>query len=398
MTDDGVVFSVHAPEADKVELCLFTETGEERLVLNTNGESVHQGTVSGVSGGQLYGYRVHGPWEPERGHWFNPQKLLCDPYARRFSGEVTGHRVLVAGAEEPDPVDSAAETVRSVVTSGGFDWGSSPRPDTPWDQTFLYETHVKSLTMRHPDVPPELRGTYAGVASEAVLDHLASLGVTALELMPVHFRASEPILVDRGLTNYWGYSTLGFFAPDARFAATADPVLEFQKMVAAVHQRGIEVILDVVYNHTAEGNHEGPMLCYRGFDNLGFYRLDPDRPAHYVDRTGTGNSVDLTLPWARQMVLDSLRFWVTEMGVDGFRFDLAPALARNPDVFSPDAPFLTELKADPVLSVTKLIAEPWEHRGGGLSAGQLSRALPRVERTIPRHHARGLERDPGHHR
>ena len=357
------------PRPTKSSYASSRPNGEERLVLNPTGEGLHQGLVTGVGVGQLYGYRVHGPWEPERGHWFNPQKLLCDPYARQFQGEVTGDKVLVAGAEEPDQEDSASETTRSVVTDANLGWVPFPSPHTGWDQTFLYETHVKSLTVRHPEVAPELRGTYAGVASEPVLDHLVKLGVTALELMPVHFRASEPFLVGRGLTNFWGYSTLGFFAPDSRFAATADPVTEFRSMVSALHQRGIEVILDVVYNHTAEGSHEGPLLCYRGFDNRGFYRLDPDRPGHYIDRTGTGNSVDLTLPWASQLVLDSLRYWVTDMGVDGFRFDLAPALARNPDVFSPEAPFLTELRADPVLAATKLIAEPWDTAVGGYQLG-----------------------------
>ncbi len=326
--------------------------------------------MSGIDVGWEYGFRVHGPWKPDEGLWCNPHKLLADPYARCISGAVTGDEALVAGDGELDTRDSARHTVRSVVADLGFDWGDDVAPNTPWEQTLLYETHVKGMTIRHPSVPPELRGTYAGLVTEPILDHLTSLGVTAVELMPIHASATEAAVSGRGLTNYWGYSTLGFFAPDARFASTPEPVKEFKAMVKALHRRGIEVILDVVYNHTAEGNDEGPMLCFRGFDNPGFYRLDPADRRCYLDRTGTGNSVDLTLPWARQVVLDSLRYWVKEVHVDGFRFDLATSLARNPDHFDPDAPFLRELRADPDLASCKLIAEPWDNGAGGYQLGR----------------------------
>jgi glycogen operon protein len=362
-------FSVHAPYAEKVELCLFDDGVEERVILNPSGPSTHEVSLDAVAVGQEYGFRVHGPWKPEEGIWCNPAKLLADPYARCLTGSVNGHEGLVAGHVDPDVRDSSQWTVRSVVADLSFDWDGDAPPQTPWEESLLYETHVKGISNRHPEVAPELRGTYAGLASEPILEHLTALGVTAVELMPVHASATEPAVADRGLTNYWGYSTLGFFAPDSRFAASADPVKEFKSMVKALHQRGIEVILDVVYNHTVEGNDEGPMLCYRGFDNPGFYRLDPSGRRRYLDTTGTGNSVDLTLPWARQLVLDSLRYWVREMHVDGFRFDLATSLARNPDQFDPEAPFLLELAADPDLAACKLIAEPWDNGASGYQLG-----------------------------
>jgi glycogen operon protein len=319
--------------------------------------------------GQAYGFRVHGAWRPDEGLWTNPQKLLTDPYAKSIMGKVSADGALVAGDLEPDERDSAKHTARSVVADLAFDWEGDSPPATPWENTFLYETHVKGMTVCHPEVPPDLRGTYAGLASPPILDHLTELGVTAVELMPVHASATEPAVAHRGLTNYWGYSTLGYFAPDTRFAGTSEPVKEFKAMVKSLHRRGIEVILDVVFNHTAEGNQHGPMLCFRGFDNPGFYRLDPTDRRRYLDRTGTGNSLDLTLPWARQVVLDSLRYWVREMHVDGFRFDLATSLARNPDDFDSEAPFLFELAADSELARCKLIAEPWDNGAGGYQLG-----------------------------
>jgi glycogen operon protein len=362
-------FAVHAPYADKVELCLFDGEIEERVLLAPDDGGRHVARVSGVSSGQRYGYRVHGPWRPDEGLWCNPAKLLMDPYARLLTGTVTDSEVLVAGQVEPDPRDSAPFTVRSVVADDAFDWGREERLHHPWDRTIIYETHVKGMSVRHPDVPAELRGTYGGLTSEPILDHLASLGVTALDLMPIHFAVTEPAVASRGLTNYWGYSTLGYFAPDPRFAAGEDPVREFKQMVKALHERGIEVILDVVYNHTAEGNEGGPMLAFRGFDNPGFYRLDPYDRRRYLDSTGTGNSVDLTQPWARRLVLESLRYWVREMHVDGFRFDLAAALGRNPDHFDAEAPFMQELVADADLASCKLIAEPWDLGAHGYQLG-----------------------------
>ncbi|MGI8518198.1 MAG: glycogen debranching protein GlgX, partial [Acidimicrobiia bacterium] len=280
-------------------------------------------------------------------------------------GFVTGDEVLRAGDDEPNRNDSARHTMRSVVCNGSFDWAESAKPNRAWADTLIYETHVKGMTRTHPGVPPELRGTYLGLASEPIIEYLTGLGVTALELLPVHTTASEQVVSSRGLTNYWGYSTLGFFAPDPRFAATADPVDEWKTMVKRLHRAGIEVIIDVVYNHTAEGNHKGPSLSFRGFDNPGFYRLDPENPRLYLDTTGTGNRLDLTQPWALQLVLDSIRYWVTEMGVDGFRFDLAPSLARIPDDYNREADFFARVREMPELADVKLIAEPWDigHHG-----------------------------------
>ena len=364
---------MHAPHAEKVELCLFEDGVEERVILTPSGETTHDVTVE-VGIGQEYGYRVHGPWRPDEGLWCNPQKLLADPYAKCITGSVSGDDSLVAGDLEPDDRDSAAHTVRSVLVDLDFNWDGDAIPGTPWENTLLYETHVKGMTVLHPEVPPALRGTYAGLASDPILDHLTDLGVTAVELMPVHASATEPEVSERGLTNYWGYSTLGFFAPDVRFASSSEPVKEFKAMVKAFHQRGIEIILDVVYNHTAEGSQYGPMLCFRGFDNAGFYRLDPADRRLYLDRTGTGNSVDLTSPWARRLVLDSLRYWVREMHVDGFRFDLATSLGRSPDDFDPEAAFFRELAADPQLASCKLIAEPWDTGAGGYQLGHFPSA------------------------
>lgn len=370
LTPDGVQFGVHAPFADRVELCLFGPDGEERADLSGGDNGIFRTTLAEVGPGQLYGYRVTGRWDPDQGIWSNPKKLLVDPYARQMVGSVSGHEALRAGVDDPDRRDSARHTMRAVIANGSFDWSDSSKPNRAWSETVLYETHVKGMTFTHPEVPPELRGTYLGIASDPIVDHLTSLGVTAIELLPIHTTASEQTVTNRGLTNYWGYSTLGFFAPDPRLAATEDPVDEWKAMVKRLHQAGIEVIVDVVYNHTAEGNHKGPILSFRGFDNPGFYRLDPDNPRLYVDTTGTGNSLDLTQPWASRLVLESIRYWVTEMGVDGFRFDLAPSLARSPEHFHPDAEFFIRLREMPELEDVKLIAEPWDIGLHGYQLGQ----------------------------
>lgn len=369
LTPAGTQFSVHAPFADRVELCLFDSDEEERVDLSGGDGAIFTKTVSGVGQGRQYGYRVTGRWDPGHGIWSNPYKLLADPYARHLRGFVTGDEVLRAGDDEPNRNDSARHTMRSVVCNGSFDWAESAKPNRAWADTLIYETHVKGMTRTHPDVLPELRGTYLGLASEPIIEYLTGLGVTAVELLPVHTTASEQVVSSRGLTNYWGYSTLGFFAPDPRFAATADPVEEWKTMVRRLHQAGIEVIIDVVYNHTAEGNHKGPSLSFRGFDNPGFYRLDPENPRLYLDTTGTGNRLDLTQPWALQLVLDSIHYWVTEMGVDGFRFDLAPSLARTPDDYNREADFFAQLRTMPELADVKLIAEPWDIGQHGYQLG-----------------------------
>jgi glycogen operon protein len=310
---------------------------------------------------------------------FNPAKLLIDPYALAiegavdWSGPVFGHDRF----DRNDPAgrdhgDSAPFVPRSVVVDTSFDWGDDQRPETPWNRTLIYETHVRGLTMTHPDVPPELRGTYAGMATEPVISHLTALGVTAVELMPVHHYESEGFLIEQGLTNYWGYSTLGFFAPHAPYAASGQrggQVTEFKQLVRALHRAGIEVLLDVVYNHTGEGTAIGPTLSFRGIDNLSYYRLDRFRPGDYLDFTGTGNSLNVAHPASLELVMDSLRYWVTEMHVDGFRFDLAPTLAR--EYFSVDrqSAFFDLIHQDPVVNVVKLIAEPWDVGPGGYQLG-----------------------------
>ncbi len=397
LTPEGVQFGVHAPFADRVELCLFGPDGEERADLSGGDSGIFRTTVAEVGPGQLYGYRVTGRWDPDQGIWSNPQKLLVDPYARQMVGSVSGHEALRAGVDDPDRRDSARHTMRAVVANGSFDWSDSSKPNRAWSETVLYETHVKGMTFTHPEVPPELRGTYLGIASDPIVDHLTSLGVTAIELLPVHTTASEQTVTNRGLTNYWGYSTLGFFAPDPRLAATEDPVHEWKAMVQRLHQAGIEVIVDVVYNHTAEGNHKGPILSFRGFDNPGFYRLDPENPRLYLDTTGTGNSLDLTQPWASRLVLESIRYWVTEMGVDGFRFDLAPSLARSPEHFHPDAEFFIRLREMPELETREAHRRAVGHRTARLSARTVPRQMARMERPLPGHDARGVARDARHH-
>ncbi len=380
---DATNFAIFSTHAIAIELCLFdsaapsVETARIRLSERTN-DVWHIG-LPHIGPGQLYGYRVHGPYAPHAGHRFNPAKLLLDPYAKAIAGPVrwsdglSGHlEGISAGDTAPDPRDSGGLVPRSVVVDTSFDWGEDQPLRTPWDRTVIYECHVKGMTAMHPQVPAELRGTYLGLASEPVVDHLLSLGITAVELMPVHQMADDRHLVQRGLTNYWGYNTIGFFAPDGRFASGGEvsQVQEFKSMVKALHRAGLEVILDVVYNHTAEGDRFGPTICFRGVDNASYYRLDPADPARYLDFTGCGNTLDLGNAFTTQLVMDSLRYWVTDMHVDGFRFDLAPALARDAVGFDALSPFFDEIRQDPVISRVKLIAEPWDLGPGGYQVGR----------------------------
>ncbi len=380
----GTNFSLFSEHAERVELCLFDdEDAEERVEICERTAFNWHGYLPGVGPGQRYGYRVHGPYDPRSGHRFNPAKLLIDPYAKSIEGKVRWNRASVlpyvpepeAGDDadfEPDDEDSAIAIPKCVVIDDGFDWQGDRRPNTPFDRTVIYETHVKGFTMRHPGVREDLRGTYAGLASEAAIEHLQSLGVTAVELLPIHHIADESFLVERGLTNYWGYSTIGYLAPHSGYAATGirgQEVREFKGMVKALHQAGIEVILDVVYNHTAEGNHLGPMLSFKGVDNASYYRLMPDDPHFYMDFTGTGNSLNPLHPSVLRLIMDSLRYWVAECHVDGFRFDLASALAREFYDVDRLASFFDVIHQDPILSQVKLIAEPWDVGPGGYQVG-----------------------------
>src|SRR3954451_4716830 len=367
--DGGANFAV-ASGADAVHLCLFDEAGTEtRGGLTEYDAGVWHGFVAGVAAGQAYGYRMTGPYEPARGLRYNPTKLLLDPYALAIHGEVRfGPEVLgydVADPDRPSTLDSAAHVPRSIVVDPDFGW-SDRRPTHAYADTVLYEIHVKGFTAAHPDVPQAIRGTYAGLAHEAVLAHLTALGVTTVELLPVHHSVPEAFLPARGLTNYWGYNTIGYFAPHAGYSAAAragrpaGPVGEFQAMVDAPHGAGLEFVLVVVFNHPAESDHLGPTLCHRGIDNTAYYRLDPADPARYLDTTGCGNSLNAADPFALQMIMDSLRYWLTEMRVDGFRFDLAPTLAREQGGFDRLSAFFDLVSQDPVVSPAKLIAEPWD--------------------------------------
>ncbi|MFE9045110.1 glycogen debranching protein GlgX [Streptomyces sp. NPDC012421] len=372
----GTNFAVFSEAAHRVELCLIDDDGTETSVeLRETDAFVRHAYLPGVMPGQRYGFRVHGPYAPERGLRCNPAKLLLDPYARAMSGSIAwGEAVYGYPFGRPDArndLDSAPHSMTSVVVNPYFDWGDDRRPRTEYHHTVIYEAHVKGLTMLHPDLPEELRGTYAGLAHPAVIGHLKELGVTALELMPVHQFVNDHRLVDAGLSNYWGYNTIGFFAPHNAYASWGDrgqQVLEFKSAVRALHQAGIEVILDVVYNHTAEGNHLGPTLSFRGLDNPSYYRLADD-PRYYMDTTGTGNSLLMRSPHVLQLIMDSLRYWVTEMHVDGFRFDLAATLARQFHEVDRLSSFFDLVQQDPVVSQVKLIAEPWDVGEGGYQVG-----------------------------
>ncbi|MPY62641.1 glycogen debranching protein GlgX [Streptomyces spongiae] len=372
----GTNFAVFSEAADRVELCLLHDDGSETAVeLRETDAFVRHAYLPGIMPGQRYGFRAHGPYEPERGQRCNSAKLLLDPYARAISGSITwGEEVYGYHFEEPDrrnDLDSAPHTMASVVVNPYFDWGDDRRPRTEYHHTVIYEAHVKGLTMRHPGLPEELRGTYAALAHPAIIEHLTELGVTALELMPVHQFVNDHRLVDMGLNNYWGYNTIGFFAPHNAYASWGDrgqQVLEFKSAVRALHEAGIEVILDVVYNHTAEGNHLGPTLSFKGLDNPSYYRLTDD-PRYYMDTTGTGNSLLMRSPHVLQLIMDSLRYWVTEMHVDGFRFDLAATLARQFHEVDRLSSFFDLVQQDPVVSQVKLIAEPWDVGEGGYQVG-----------------------------
>ncbi|WP_345473919.1 glycogen debranching protein GlgX [Actinoallomurus oryzae] len=373
----GTNFSVFSEAADRVELCLFDDAGEEtRIPLTELDGSVWHGYVPWVGPGQRYGFRVHGPYDPAQGLRCNPAKLLLDPYAKAVEGDVEWNEALFAyrfadpGVRNDD--DSAPYMPKSIVVNPYFDWGDDRAPRTPYHETVVYEAHVKGLTRRHPEVAEAERGTYAALANPVMIDYLRGLGVTAIELMPVHQFVHDDALLQRGLTNYWGYNSLAFFAPHNGYAASGsrgEQVQEFKLMVRTLHQAGIEVILDVVYNHTAEGNHLGPTLGFRGIDNRSYYRLVDGDPRYYMDTTGTGNSINVQHPHALQLIMDSLRYWVTEMHVDGFRFDLASTLARELHAVDRLSAFFDLVQQDPVVSQVKLIAEPWDVGEGGYQVG-----------------------------
>ncbi|WP_320774130.1 glycogen debranching protein GlgX [Streptomyces sp. CRN 30] len=370
----GTNFALFSEVAERVDLVLVDEDGRHHSVPMPEVDGfVFHCRLPGVGPGQRYGYRVHGPWDPAVGHRCNPAKLLLDPYARAVDGQVDNHPSLLERTPgRPDPSDSAGHTMLGVVTDPSFDWGDDRPPRRPYADTVIYEAHVKGLTRTHPDVPPELRGTYAGLAHPAIVEHLLSLGVTAVELMPVHQFVHDGVLQARGLANYWGYNTIGFFAPHNGYAAhgtRGQQVTEFKTMVKALHEAGLEVILDVVYNHTAEGNENGPTLSLRGIDNASYYRLVDGDWQHYYDTTGTGNSLLMRHPYVLQLIMDSLRYWVTEMHVDGFRFDLAATLARQFHEVDRLSAFFDLIQQDPVISRVKLIAEPWDVGEGGYQVG-----------------------------
>jgi isoamylase len=377
----GTNFSIFSENAERVELCLFdAHDNEERIELRERAAFNWHCYLPGVGPGQRYGYRVHGAYDPETGKRFNAAKLLIDPYAKAIDGAVDWEAANVlpyvpSGADDadltPDETDSAPAVPRSIVVDPAFDWEDDDwvRPRVPWNQTVIYEVHVKGFTKTRGDVREDLRGSYAGLASEGAIAYLKSLGVTAVELLPVHHIADEGFLHERGLTNYWGYSTIGYLAPHSLYSATGDQVREFKGMVKALHRAGMEVILDVVYNHTAEGNHLGPMLSLKGVDNESYYRLVPGDPRHYMDYTGTGNTLNPVHPTVLRLIMDSLRYFVTDCHVDGFRFDLASALAREFYEVDRLSAFFDIIHQDPVLSQVKLIAEPWDVGPGGYQVG-----------------------------
>jgi glycogen operon protein len=378
----GVNFAVFSAHATKIEVCVFDTAGERelhRVELPEYTDEVWHGYLPELGPGTVYGYRVHGPYEPEAGHRFNPSKLVLDPYARAHTGDLRWDPACFGytlGAEGDDLTfderDSAPFMPKSVVVDPNFDWhGARGRRAIPWDRTIIYETHVRGYTKLMPAVPDHLRGTYAGLGTREVIEHVKALGVTTIELLPVHTFVNDSHLLEKGLTNYWGYNSIGFFAPDPRYASDrAQSLREFKEMVARFHEAGLEIILDVVYNQTAEGNERGPTLSFRGIDNLSYYRLLPDQPRYYINDTGTGNTLNLSHTRVIQMVTDSLRYWVTEMQVDGFRFDLGTILAREPHGFDNDSGFLKACCQDPVLSTVKLIAEPWDCGPGGYQVGR----------------------------
>jgi isoamylase len=388
----GVNFALFSEHAEAVELCLFdsVEATQEirRVLLPETSDHVWHGYFPDLRPGQLYGYRVYGPWDPLNGHRFNPYKLLTDPYAKaivrteKWNDALFGYEMPSPGMPPSyyldadlvmDESDSAPYAPLCAVVDDAFMWGDDKHPKTPWHKTIIYEAHVKGLTMRHPDVPDEIRGTYAAIGSDPVIDHLLKLGVTAIELLPVHHHVDDHFLVQKGLTNYWGYNTLSYFAPDLRYsslkATPEDPIKEFKSMVRALHAAGIEVILDVVYNHTAEGNHMGPTFNFKGIDNRAYYKHVAEQPRYYMDYTGCGNTLNISHPRVLQLVMDSLRYWTTQMHVDGFRFDLAATLGRDSHYVNRLSSFFDVIHQDPILCQTKLIAEPWDLGEGGYQVG-----------------------------
>ena len=375
----GVNFALFSATATKVELCLFDDQGEkeiERIELPEYTDEVWHGFVPDARPGTIYGYRVHGPYEPENGHRYNPNKLVLDPYAKavvgklRFGPELFGYKLESFDDRTFDDRDSAPLMLKCRVVDPAFTWGRVRAPNVPWDRTIVYELHARGFTKLHPDVPEPLRGTFRGLGHPSVVDYLRRLGITAVELLPIHTFVDDPYLLEKGLVNYWGYNTISFFAPERRYASVPDFAFsEFKEMVARLHDAGIEVILDVVYNHTAEGNERGPTLSFKGIDNASYYRLLPDQRRYYINDTGTGNTFNLSHQRVLQMVTDSLRYWVEEMRVDGFRFDLGTILGREPYGFDEGGGFLDSCRQDPVLSSIKLIAEPWDCGPGGYQVG-----------------------------
>jgi len=376
----GVNFSLFSAHADAVDLCLFDAKGRrelERIRLVDRTDQIWHTYLPDARPGQIYGYRVHGPYRPLEGHRFNPNKLLLDPYAkaivghRRWSDSAFGYRIGHPHADLSfDRRDSAPGVPKACVIDPAFTWAEDQPPRTPWRNTVIYELHVRGFTKLHQDVPPQYRGTYAGLGTAPVIDYLKRLGVTAVELMPVHSFIHDRHLIERGLRNYWGYNSIGYFAPELQYSSSDEPDREFKTMVKTLHSAGLEVILDVVYNHTAEGSHLGPTLCFRGIDNASYYRLSGDNQRYYMDYTGCGNTLNMQSPHVLQLIMDSLRYWVTEMHVDGFRFDLASALARELHEVDRLGAFFDIINQDPVISQVKLIAEPWDLGEGGYQVGK----------------------------
>jgi isoamylase len=373
----GTNFALFSANATRVELCLFDDAGKtetHRLDLPAMEGGIWHGYLPGIGPGQVYGYRVHGPYDPANGHRFNPQKLLLDPYARELRGDIQwdnalhGYTVETGNDDAPDPRDSAAFMPKGVVVDPEFDWEADSALRTRWQDSFIYEAHVRGLTMAHPKVPQADRGTFQGLASRPVIDHLKALGVTAVELLPVHAFANDQFLQEKGLSNYWGYNTLSFFAPHARYLKSGH-IREVKEAVRRFHSAGVEVILDVVYNHTCEGNEKGTTLSFRGIDNASYYLLSPEDRRHSFDTTGTGNTLNVAHPMVLRMVLDSLRYWVQVMHVDGFRFDLASTLGREVTGFEREGGFFAAVRQDPILNRVKLIAEPWDVGEGGYQVG-----------------------------
>lgn len=379
VTPEGTNFAVYASDATAVEICLFDETGDEPVqtyLLPERTQRVWHGLIPGVTAGTRYGIRAHGPWNPTEGYRYNSNKLLVDPYSRAIVGEPVWGDNMFAHVPGDDltmsEVSNDASMPKSLVTNGDYDWEGDERPNTPWADTVIYELHVKGFTQQHPEIPVEIRGTYAGMAHPAAVEYLQHLGITAVELLPIHSFVDDEFLTEQGKTNYWGYNTLGYFAPAARYSSNKNPgaeINEFRDMVKAYHAAGIEVILDVVYNHTAEGSELGPILSWRGLDNRQYYKLNPTNLRHNEDFAGTGNTVNVGHPQVMSMVLDSLRYWVNEMHVDGFRFDLAVTLGREYPDFDKHGGFFDAIFTDPVLSGTKLIAEPWDMGPNGYQLG-----------------------------